>query len=67
MEVIKKARKRKFLDSLEKYHIFLPSKQQTHMNEFNIDQGNPIFEVIHKTLTIQPHSGMKTHPLSCPF
>jgi hypothetical protein len=39
----KKARKGKFLDSLEKYHIFLASKQRTHMNEFNIDQGNSIF------------------------
>jgi hypothetical protein len=48
---IRKARKGKFLDSLKKYHIFLASKQQTQMNEFNIDQGNLIFEVIHKTLT----------------
>jgi hypothetical protein len=54
MEVIKQARKGKFLDSLVKYHIFPASKQQTHMNELNTDQGNPIFEATHKTLTKQP-------------
>jgi hypothetical protein len=41
---IKKAWKRKFLDSPNKYHIFLASKQQTHMHEFDTDQGDPIFE-----------------------
>jgi hypothetical protein len=47
MEVIKKARKGQFLGSLEKYHIFLASKQLTHMNEFNMDEGDPVFKVKH--------------------
>jgi hypothetical protein len=97
MEAIKKSRKVRFLDSLEKYHVLLASKQQTHMkmavfwvvalcslvevyqrfrgpcclhhqgdethmNVFNTDLGNPIFEVIHKTLTKQPQIAAKTTP-----
>jgi hypothetical protein len=49
----KKARMGNSPKSLEKYYIFLASKQQTHMNAFNIDHGNPIFEVILQTLTKQ--------------
>jgi hypothetical protein len=34
MTIIRKARKGKFLNSLEKYYIFLASKQEIYMNEF---------------------------------
>jgi hypothetical protein len=29
------------------HHIFLNSKKQLHMDEFNIDHNNPIFETIY--------------------
>jgi hypothetical protein len=41
MTIIRKARKGTFLNSLEKYYIFLASKQEIHMNEFNVDRSNP--------------------------
>jgi hypothetical protein len=33
MSIIRKARKGKFMNNLEKYHIFLANKQEIHMNE----------------------------------
>lgn len=50
MLIITKAREGKFCNSLEKYHIFLISKQGIHMNECNIDNNNPMFEWIYQKL-----------------
>jgi hypothetical protein len=40
MSIIRKTRKGKFMNSLEKHHIFLANKQEIHMNEFHIDIDN---------------------------
>jgi hypothetical protein len=55
MTVIRKAKKGKFLNSFEKYYIFLASKQEIHMNEFNVDHSNPIYETMYQKLKKYPH------------
>jgi hypothetical protein len=50
MTIIRKAKKGKFLKSLEKYYIFLASKQEIHKNEFNVDHSNSIFETMYQKL-----------------
>jgi hypothetical protein len=48
MDVIKVERKGKHLDTLERFHIFQAFKQNTHLNDSNIDVHNPIFNTIYK-------------------
>jgi hypothetical protein len=36
--------------SLEKYHMFLIIKEEIYMNEFIVDNSNPIFELIYQKL-----------------
>jgi hypothetical protein len=36
-------KKRKHLNTLEKYHMYKISKNNLHMNDTNIDTHNPIF------------------------
>jgi hypothetical protein len=55
MTVRRKAREGKFLNSLEKYCMFLASKQEIHMNEFNVDHSNPIYETMYQKLKKYPH------------
>jgi hypothetical protein len=56
MTILRKAKKGKFLNSLEKYHTFLASKQETHMNEFGVDHNNPIYETMYEQLKEYPHT-----------
>jgi hypothetical protein len=51
MDIIKTGRKDKHLNSLEKYHIYIISKDNIHMNDTYIDTFNPIFEALHKLYT----------------
>jgi hypothetical protein len=53
--ILRKAKKKKILNRLEEYHIFLASKQDTYMNEFGIEQNNPIYETIYQQLRNYPH------------
>jgi hypothetical protein len=55
MTIIRKARKEQFLNSLGKYYIFLASKQEIHMNEFNVDHSNPIYKTMYQKLNNYPH------------
>jgi hypothetical protein len=55
LTILRKAKNGKFLNSLEKYHIFLASKQDIHMNEFGIEQNKPIYETIYQQLREYPH------------
>jgi hypothetical protein len=55
MTIIRKASKGTFLNSLENYYIFLPSKQEIHMNEFNVDHSNSIYETMYQRLEKYPH------------
>jgi hypothetical protein len=55
MAIIRKAKKGKFLNSLEKCHIFLASKQDICMNEFGTEHSNPIYETIYQQRKEYPH------------
>jgi hypothetical protein len=44
MDIIRKGRKGRHLNTLEKYHIYKISKANVHLNNTH----NPIFQVIHK-------------------
>jgi hypothetical protein len=44
MEIITIGRKRKYLNTFEKYHIYKVSRKNQHMNDTSIDAHNPIFE-----------------------
>jgi hypothetical protein len=55
LTILRKAKKGKYLKSLEKYHIFLASKQDLHMNEFGIDHNNHIYEKVFQQLKEYPH------------
>jgi hypothetical protein len=50
MTIKRKARKGKFLNSPEKYYIFLTSKEEIHMNEFNVNYSDPIHKTIYQKL-----------------
>jgi hypothetical protein len=64
MTIVRKAKKGKFLNSLEKYYIFLASKQEIHMNEFNVNHGNPIYEMMYQKLKKYPIDSSKpTSPI----
>jgi hypothetical protein len=51
MEVIIMGSKGKYLNALEKYHIYKINKKNIHMTDTNIDIHNPIFEDLHKIYT----------------
>jgi hypothetical protein len=53
--ILRKAKKGKFLNSVEKYYIFLTSKANVHMNEFGIEQNYPIYETIYQQFREYPH------------
>jgi hypothetical protein len=48
MDIIKVEGKGKHLDTLERFHIFCAYKQNTHLNDNNIDVRNPIFNIVYK-------------------
>jgi hypothetical protein len=50
-----KTRKGKFPKGFGKYYIFLAITQEIHMNEFNVDQSNPIYEKMYQKLKKYPH------------
>jgi hypothetical protein len=49
MEIIT-GRKGKYLNTLEKYHIYKISRDNLHMNDTHTDTHNPIFEAVHENL-----------------
>jgi hypothetical protein len=51
MDIIKTARKRKHLNTLEKYYIYKLSKNKQNMNDTHVDTHNPIFEILQELNT----------------
>jgi hypothetical protein len=51
MEIITTGRKGRYLNTLEKYHIYEICKDNLHMNDTNTDTLNPISEALHKIYT----------------
>jgi hypothetical protein len=46
MGIIRTERKGKHLNTLEKYHIYMISKNTLQMNDTDIDTHNPIFRAL---------------------
>jgi hypothetical protein len=51
MDIIKTHRKRKHLNTLEKYCIYKISRDNLQMNDTNTDTNNPIFKALHEMNT----------------
>jgi hypothetical protein len=51
MEIIKTGRKGRYLNTLEKYHIYKIGKDNLHMNDTNTDIHNPIFKTLNRIYT----------------
>jgi hypothetical protein len=51
MDIIRNGKKRKHLNTLEKYYIHKISKNNLHMNDTYNDTYNPIFETLHDLYT----------------
>jgi hypothetical protein len=51
MEIKETGRKGRYLNTLEKYHIYEICKDNVHMNDTNIDIHNPIFQTLHRIYT----------------
>jgi hypothetical protein len=51
MDIIRKGKKGKHLNTLEKYYIHKISKSNLHMNDTYNDTNNPIFETLHDVYT----------------
>jgi hypothetical protein len=50
IKVVRKAKKGRLLNSLERYHTFRISKDQIHMNDINVEQNNPVFKIIYQNI-----------------
>jgi hypothetical protein len=48
MEIITLAKKGKYLNALERYHIYKVSRDNLSMNDSHIDTYNPIFETLYR-------------------
>jgi hypothetical protein len=62
MEIITLIRKGKYLNTLEKYHIYKASKDNLNMNDTHIDTHNPIFETLHEIYTRQQYTHLPHSP-----
>jgi hypothetical protein len=51
VDIIRKERKGKHLNTLEKHHIHKISKNKLQMNDTNIDIHNPIFRALQEKNT----------------
>jgi hypothetical protein len=64
MDIITTWRKGKYLNTLEKCHIYKISREKLHMNDTHVDSHNPIFEALqdlHK-ITVHPLPTSPTPP-----
>jgi hypothetical protein len=58
LDIIETNKKGQYLNTLENYHIYAATRNNTHMNNTNKDTHNPIFKelyTIYNEYTIQPH------------
>jgi hypothetical protein len=51
MEVIQRAKKGRYMNRMEKFHIFCTQKENKRMNEILFDPKNPIFETVYNHYT----------------
>jgi hypothetical protein len=48
MDIVKTGRKRRHLNTIERYHVYKISRNNLHMNDTYIYAQNPIFQTGHK-------------------
>jgi hypothetical protein len=48
MDVIRRRRKGRHLNTLERHHIYKISRNNLHMNDTHIETHNPIFQTVHE-------------------
>jgi hypothetical protein len=53
MEIVQITQKEKYMNSLEKFHIYCAHQQDIQMNEILFDFQNPIFDTIYNHYTKQ--------------
>jgi hypothetical protein len=46
--LVKRRRKGRHLNTLERYHIYQISRNYLHMNDTHIETHNPIFQTVHE-------------------
>jgi hypothetical protein len=51
VNIIRTHKRGKYLNTLEKYHIYKTSKNNIHMNDTNIGTHNPIFRTLQEMNT----------------
>jgi hypothetical protein len=51
VEIITTGKKGKYLNTLERYHIYEVRRENLHMNDTHIDTHNTIFETLHEIYT----------------
>jgi hypothetical protein len=56
MEIITLGKKGRYLNALEKYHIYKASRDNISMNDTHIDTHNPIFETLYRIYTQQQNT-----------
>jgi hypothetical protein len=66
MEIIKTGRKGRYLNTLEKYHIYEIGKDNLHMNYTNTDIRNPMFKSLHRIYTKNDSTYFSLHPFFYP-
>jgi hypothetical protein len=63
MEVIQIGRKGRYMNSMERFHIFCTQKENKHMNEILFDLKNPILETVYNHYTqLSNYRGSTNHP-----
>jgi hypothetical protein len=56
MEIITLGKKEKYLNALERYHIYKASRDNLSMDDTHIDTYNPIFETLYRIYTKQQNT-----------
>jgi hypothetical protein len=51
MEIVTTGKKGKHLNTLERYHIYVISRQNLHMKDTHTDTCKPMFETLHEIYT----------------
>jgi hypothetical protein len=62
MDIVKYTKQGKYLNSLEKCHIFLISIWNLHVNDTNIDCNNVIFKTLYQNSSTCPPSKIQISP-----
>jgi hypothetical protein len=65
MEIMEMGKKGKYLNTLEKYHIYRTSKENMHLNDISTEVYNPIYEEL-KYIRKNTRNTIQTPPTPTP-